>query len=206
MRRGRPEAALLACALFAGRAQAVQIDQLQVTQNGARYRLHMQLRLDAEPARAYAVFADHRNLPRINPAVRSVQALPVPASLQNTSDARLRTELRVCVSWFCRTLVQVQDMRHEPAADGGTLSAQVLPELSDLRYGLALWRIWNCAPQAPACLSFEAELDPKFWIPPFIGPWLMERKLRAEAIQTSQGIERLAREAAEAAGAAASTR
>lgn len=204
MRRPRPEAtALLVGALLAGRAHAVQIDDLQVAQNGSRYRLHMLVRLDADPARAYAVFADHRNLPRINPAVRSAQVLPVPAPLQDGSDERLRTELRVCVSWFCRTLVQVQDMRHEPAADGGTLGARVLPELSDLRYGRAHWRIWNCAPQAPACLSFEAELDPRFWIPPVIGPWLMERKLRAEAIQTSQGIERLAREAA---GAAAITR
>jgi hypothetical protein len=42
-------------------------------------------------------------------------------------------------------------------------------------------------------LDFNAELEPAFWIPPFVGPWLVENSLREEAQRTSSGIEQLAR-------------
>ena len=174
-------------------AQAVVVDSLAVTQDGSRYRVAMKVQLDASADAAYAVFADYRNLPRINPAVTQAQVLPETTSPEVS---RLHTQLRMCFSFFCKTLDQVQDMRRIEEKPGGRLSARVLPDRSDLRYGQADWRLSDCGSQtaAKSCLEFTAELEPRFWIPPLIGPWVMERKLRQEAIQTSQGIERLARE------------
>ena len=172
-------------------AHAVIVDDLQVSQQGARYRVTMQVQLDVDADAAYAVFADVGNLPRINPAVTMARALP-ESTLPKVR--RVQTQVRLCISFFCRTLNQVQDMRYQGLPPGGRVGAEVLADRSDLRFGRADWQLYACGddPQRHSCLRFDAELEPRFWVPPLIGPWVIERKLRQEAIQTSQGIERLA--------------
>ncbi|WP_428311905.1 SRPBCC family protein [Hydrocarboniphaga sp.] len=184
-------ALLLAALLSPATAQAVVVDRLEVTQHGDRYRVEMKVQLEASADSAYAVFADYDNLPRINTAVKKAAVLPETTS---PDVSRLQTQVRMCFSFFCKTLDQVQDMRRMPESPGGRLSAKVIAERSDLRYGEASWRLSSGATAAQSQLEFTAELEPKFWIPPLIGPWVMQRKLRQEAIQTSEGIERLARD------------
>ncbi|MEC9406036.1 MAG: SRPBCC family protein [Pseudomonadota bacterium] len=144
------------------------------------------VQLEADPVAAYAVLTRFENLPAINPAVQRVTVRSQPSAQQ----AVLETDVRVCVLWFCKTLEQVQDMQLSPSANGGTLRARVRPEESNLRHGEADWSIWPCDERT--CLSFNAELEPDFWVPPVIGPWVISRKLTQEALQTSEGIERLA--------------
>lgn len=175
-------------------AQAVAVDTLTVAKNDGRYRVDLQVRLDTAADSAYAVFTRYNNLPLINPAVKEVRI----ESGAPDDATRVYTRMHLCFSFFCRTLEQVQDMRLLPAPEGGRVTADVIPEKSDLLYGKAQWRIGRCPTSPETCLEFHAELEPKFWIPPLIGPWLMERKLRQEAIQTSQGIERLAKAAVSA--------
>ena len=172
-------------------AQAVSIESLTVTRNDDRFRVTMQARLDVGADRAFTVLTHYEELPNISKAVKVVRLEPdAPADMQ-----RVFTRMRACFSFFCRTLEQVQDMRSSVSPNGGNLSATVLPDKSDLRYGQADWTIDRCATANETCLTFVAELEPKFWIPPVIGPWAMERKLRQEAMETTQGIERLAKAA-----------
>jgi len=171
-------------------ASAAEIQSLQVTRSGARYHVDMEVRLQAPSAASYAVFAAPGNLPRINPAVRQVQLIE-----QHPDDrARIYTEVRVCAMLYCKTLRQMQDMRYAARPDGGDLHAEVLPAQSDFSYGRADWHFR--AAGAATQLHFSAELEPAFWIPPLVGPWLVERSLREEAERTSAGIERLAAPAA----------
>jgi hypothetical protein len=180
---------LPALLLFPIAAQAADIQSLAVTRDDSRYHVELEVILQAPAAAAYAAFANPANLPRINPAVQQVQVL------EHASDqaARLYTEVRVCALLYCKTLRQTQDMRYEARPDGGDLHAEVRPEGSDFRYGRA---DWSFRPAGPATrLHFSAELEPAFWIPPLIGPWLVQRSLREEAERTSDGIEKLARPA-----------
>ncbi len=143
----------------------------------------MHARMQAEAAKAYAVFTDFARLPEINRAI--VKADPIEGGAPGTQ--RLHTQVKVCVIGICRVFDQVQDMAKAPPEQ---LSAQVIPELSNLRFGRASWRIWDEGEWAK--LIFEAQVEPDFWIPPLIGPWLIERKLAQEAVDTAEGIERLA--------------
>ncbi|MGQ0619286.1 MAG: hypothetical protein ACT4QA_05105 [Panacagrimonas sp.] len=173
-------------------AVAYEIDSLDVQHEASRYRVELHVKLDVPAADAYAAFADVDRLPAINPAVKTVRSISgAPAGA-----SRVYTDIRVCVALFCRHLEQVQDMRYAPHAGGGAINATVIPELSNLRFGEARWTLDDCAGRT--CLSFVAQLEPAFWIPPFIGPWLIQRKLREEAMQTSAGIERAARALADA--------
>jgi len=166
---------------------AAEIQSLQVTRNGARYHVEMEVKLQAPSAASYAVFTAPGNLPKINPAVQQVQVIEHhPDAL-----ARVYTVVRVCALFYCKRLHQMQDMRYAPRPDGGDLHAEVLPAQSDFTYGRADWRF---RPDGAAThLHFSAELEPSFWVPPLIGPWLVERSLREEAQRTSAGIEQLAR-------------
>lgn len=192
MRRRLPVLLTLA-ALWPALSAAAQVQQVTVDHSGARYRIDLSMRLDAAPARAYAVFTDFRNLPRINPVVREEQV-----TRADTPDIEtLRTRIDACVAFFCRTLHQVQTVYLQPRADGGDVRTDIIPARSDFSYGTAHWSFRPCADNTQqTCLHFRAQMQPAFWIPPLIGPWLIERQLRKESIVAGVGIERLARSGA----------
>lgn len=175
--------ALLACAYP---ASAAEIQSLHVAHDGVRYHVEMEVKLQAPSVASYAVFATPGDLPKINPAVQQVRVI----GHRGDEQARVYTEVRVCALFYCKLLHQVQDMRYAPRSDGGDLHAEVLPAQSDFSYGRA---DWHFRPDGAAThLHFSAELEPAFWVPPLIGPWLVERSLREEAQRTSAGIEQLA--------------
>ncbi len=176
---------LLAGAAFA--APAAQIESLLVTRSGSRYRTDMQVRLEVPAEAAFAALTDYLHLARINPRVNEVEIL----SGKPPAPLRLRTRVELCVALLCKTINQVQDMAR-PAPT--RLSARVAPELSDLAYGVADWHFVPV--DSHTRLFFTAEIEPKFWVPPFVGSWLIRRALTYEAINTSTGIEQAARSAA----------
>lgn len=162
---------------------ASTLEHLQVTHVGKRYQVVMHARMQTTASQAYAAFTNFSRLPEVNDAI--IKAEPIPGGVDGAQ--RLHTQVRVCVLRFCWVLDQVQDMRVLPP---DSVSAHILPEHSNLRFGRASWRIWDEGDHAN--LIFEAVLEPDFWVPPLIGPWVIERKLRQEAIDTAEGIERMA--------------
>jgi hypothetical protein len=182
----RASAGLLLAVVAATPATAAEIERLQITRNQERFGMSLSARLDVPLEDSYRVLGDFDALPRINDAIEQVRLLDgAPASAQ-----RMYTRVRVCVWLFCTHLDQVQDMW--AIADGETrgYNAAVLPELSNLRFGNARWRMHDC--DGRTCLQFDAQLEPDFWVPPVIGPWAIERAMRREAIATALGIERQA--------------
>ncbi|MGH8446295.1 MAG: hypothetical protein ACREVL_13565 [Solimonas sp.] len=175
---------------WAAPAAAETVESIAVTHEDARYSIELRARLDAPVADAYTVFRDFNNLPRINDAVEEVSPLPSPTP----GGERWRTTVRVCVSFFCSRLKQVQDVRSMQDDKGYRLDAIVVPALSNLRYGVAAWRLDGCGtpPETQTCLWFKAELEPDFWIPPLLGPWLIQRTMQRQAQSTAHGIEALA--------------
>lgn len=174
--------------LLIGAAQAAAEEPtVSVSRDDDLYSVQMQARLSMTPALVHQTFTHYENLPRINPAIEQVQlrAGGAPAT-------RLYTQVRVCVAFFCKHIHQVQDIRTSIENGAYALDALVLPAESDLKRGAAHWRITPCG--VGSCLSFNAQLEPDFWVPPLLGPWLIERKLEQEARITVSGIERVAHE------------
>ena len=179
----------LLCLLASGVAAAAEIQQVHVHRDGARYGIQMQVLLDASPERAFEVFRRYENLPQINPSVTTVRRLD---TAQTGED--VYTEVELCVGFICRQIYEVQNMSWQVFAQAHELRAVVDPSRSNLAYGTGYWRFTPCG-QAQACMDFEAEVEPDFWVPPVIGPWIIQRSMRREAIVTSEGIERLAQQA-----------
>ena len=70
---------------------------------------------------------------------------------------------------------------------GGLIEALTVPALSDFRRGIYRWRLQS--ENGATRMQFTALLEPDFWVPPVIGPWLIKRKLLDEVRVTTAAIE-----------------
>ena len=90
----------------------------------------------------------------------------------------------ICILVFCK---QVEQMQRVVQVDSRTVEAVMLPGQGDFRTGFARWRFGGDGTATE--LYFTEELEPDFWVPPLIGPWLIERKLVREVTETVRYIE-----------------
>jgi hypothetical protein len=126
---------------------------------------------------------DYNHLGRVNDAIEVSEILKT----RKPGDYQVRTETEACVWFYCMRVHQVQDVIE---AYDGSVTATVIPALSDFRQGYARLNLWQ-EPGGTRVL-IRSEVEPDFWIPPIIGPWLIKRKLRSEALETVRNLERVA--------------
>jgi Polyketide cyclase / dehydrase and lipid transport len=170
-------------------AQAHRIESLQVLREGDDYVIHLRAHIDAPPSKVFHCLADFARLPQLNPSVSRVSVGEADAEgrLPVTSEAEF------CVVAICRTLKHVQRMRIEPTEAGGRIEAvTVPPPASDFRAGSARWQV--SADGDASRFEFDAHLQPDLWLPPVVGPWMVQRRLDEETRRTVDNLERLSRE------------
>lgn len=183
---------LSALLLFSGLASAYEIESLRVTHDGDDYRIVMQALIAAPPERVFSQLADLQALTKLNPSVTRVQVgEPDPQGR-----LPLSSEAEFCVLSVCRSLRHTQQVQIQPDSPGGRIDSQTVPPpASDFREGgEAHWQI-SAAPGGSR-LGFEARLSPVIWLPPVVGPWAVQRRLREEAQLTVERLERLSQAAA----------
>ncbi len=173
-------AVLLGLLLAPAVAVAGEILSSSVVQDAGVYRLTVSARIDAPRATVYRTITDYDNLKAINPSILSSQA----AATADPGTHHVHTVINVCILVFCKQVVQMQRVVQ---VDGRTIEAVMLPEQSDFRAGFARWAL--AGDGATTVLSFSEELEPDFWVPPVIGPWLIERQLVREVAETVRYIE-----------------
>ena len=188
----RPAAVLcttvaLAC-LPVALAAGAHIVAVQVSRRGTVYSMAMRLTLAAPPQDIFAALQDYAALPRYNPDLRRVRIEPTGRPDQ----VRLFATVHACVLFFCRTLRQEQIVTASAAADGGVLRAVLMPGGS-FRSGDAEWTVGPCVHRlARTCLQIHMTLEPAFWVPPVIGPWIIRHKMYQEALRSGIGLVRVA--------------
>lgn len=178
-------AVLMAATGVAGHCAAAEVQQAIVGHAGARYHLDLRMRLEIPAAAAWRVFTDFAALRELNPIITQVHATRIAAD-------RFEVDVTVhaCVLVFCRSVRQLQDVRLYPQGQGGVVDGRVVPARSDFSYGMQRWDIAPCRVKAQStCLRFVADLEPKFWIPPWIGSVLVEHKMRKEAETVARNVE-----------------
>jgi hypothetical protein len=130
------------------------------------YRVEVDALVSAPEPQVRRLLTDYRHLGRINPAIEHSQIL----LHRGPGDYRVRTVTLACVWFYCKRVHQVQDVLE---ASDGSVTATVLPRHSDFRSGTA--RL-DLAPVAGGTrVQIRASVEPDFWIPPLIGPWLIQR-------------------------------
>lgn len=170
-------------------AAAAQVLGVHVARRGTHFTIAMRIALHAPPWAVFAALQDYAAMPRYNPDLRRVRVEPTA----RPNRVRLFTTVHVCVLFFCRTLHQEQIMTARADARGGVLRAALVPGAGDFRSGHARWIVRPCrSARAPTCLDARIELQPAFWVPPLIGPWLMRLKMDEEARRSGRGLAEIA--------------
>lgn len=156
-----------------------------VTSEDKRYFINIDVVINADADRVYKILTDYNNLTKISD---SIEESKVIYSLSD-NDHRVKVTTSACVTFFCKTIVQVQDVEQ---LSGMIIISTTLPDKSDVDYAHARWKITS--EDGLTRVRFNADLKPSFWIPPLIGPPLIERALRNEALDVIDGLEKLAQQ------------
>lgn len=164
-------------------AEAGEVTNVLVERYNQRYVVEVDARFDAPAERLRQLLTDFPHLDRINDSIRRSEVLEINSPRNHC----VRTEARVCVALLCKDIVQVQDVSVLP---DGNLLATIRATRSDFRYGVARWEFRKDG--AVTRMRFRSEIEPAFWVPPLIGPWLVRRALYAEALKSVTNLEHLA--------------
>jgi len=162
-------------------ATAGDILEASVTHADGHYALAIRARIDAPSDAVYRAITDYSNLAAINPDIRVSELLETSAA----GVATVHTIINVCILVFCK---QVEQLQHVTNPDAHTIEAVIVPAGSDFRSGFARWRL-SSPTAATTELQFTETFEPDFWVPPVIGPWLIQRKLVREVAETAAYIE-----------------
>ena len=174
-------AAVLCLASLTPSALAITVRSLQSTYSAQTYRVSLVALVDAPPQDVEAVLVDYSNDHRLDPRIRTSEVLP-PVSADATV---VRTRIRFCAVFFCRTIERVENVSHRP----GELLATVIPERSELRSGVTRtgWR----AEGSGTLVTYEAEFVPGFRVPYLLARGAT-RALRNSTVDLFTNIERAA--------------
>ncbi|MGA9852101.1 MAG: SRPBCC family protein [Gammaproteobacteria bacterium] len=170
---------------FGGSAGAAQFYSLKVSHDGDQYHVSADVHLDAPPLQVYKVLTDYNHLTRISGAIRQSRML-------KRIDAHtyiVFIESRACVLFFCHNIRETQQVKELTPYD---IVSEVIHDQSNVKMGSSSWHL---EPENSGTrMHWEMTVAPDFWIPPLIGPALVEGEMRAEGEYTAEGVEKLARE------------
>ena len=181
--------------LGTGTAIAAQIDAIHVTDRDDGFEIVFDAVIDAPAREVRRVLGDFARMGKINPDITAVSIDVAPGGAE-----RVRSVIESCVLFFCRHLVQVEDVT-KPDAD--TIITNIVPGAGDFKSGATLWRLVSEGLRTR--LHYEATRTADFWIPPLIGPWAVHRTMREQLEYSILAIERLATGAGEKQEAATSS-
>ncbi len=169
--------------VLASEGQGGAVHLVEVRHADRAYQVHIETVINAAPRVVLGLLTDYAHLTRISPAVKESEVVAAFHGRRH----RVRTVVELCVWIFCRALDQVQDMQQKSDRE---LVATLIPEGSDFKAG---WARWIFRQEGGATrVSFTSQMEPDFLVPPLIGPWLLRRMLQREAVNTIEGLERLA--------------
>ncbi len=173
---------LVGAMLTAGAAEmrSVEIDRID-----GRYIMRSEVRFDASVEAVYSVFANYDLSEQFSGAI--VEARNIDAEDGGKPGFYVRN--RGCVLFFCKSFERYGYVEREPFK---LIRAQVDPERSDFHLSNESWRF---TPEGEGTVvTYDLEFEPKFWVPPLIGPYVIKRKFADDGVNAVERIESIARE------------
>lgn len=177
----RPVAA--AIILMSGVVLSADLREVTVEKEEKRYRLTSETRFDASVPDLYRVLTDYSLFTEFSSVF--VESRNLRAA--ENGKPRYYTRMEGCMLLFCKSFVRVGELTLTPHRE---IVALADPEESDFNYSRERWQLE--ADGDGAILKYEFELEPSFWVPPVIGPYVMKRVLRAGGSDAVDRIEALA--------------
>ena len=182
----KPLAALL-LAVAALAAGAAEMRSVEVDRIDGRYVMRSEVHFAASVEAVYAVFADYDLSTRFSGAI--VESRNIDAEAGGQPGFYVRN--RGCVLFFCKSFERYGYIELEPYK---VIRARIDPERSDFHLSNESWHFE--AEGDGTVVTYDLEFEPKFWVPPVIGPYVIKRKLQSKGGDAVERIESIAQELA----------
>lgn len=174
--------AVLACVeLFAATIRTIEIEH-----DDGVYRLVSTAYLEAPREAIFEVLTDYERFGRISSIYKDYGFMEPAAD----GTPIIHTTMQGCVLFFCVTMRRVERMEVDQPS---SIRTDTLPEQSDFSFGISEWTLE--AEGGGTAMTYRLTVEPDFWVPPLIGPWVLKQRLQRGGTGAVNRIERLAREA-----------
>lgn len=171
---------LLFCA--AG-ASAAELQDVTVELEEGRYTLRSETHFNVDQASLFEVLTNFDLFEKFTSAiVESYNQAP-----DEQGRAQFYARMEGCVLFWCKSMIRDGYVVASPLDE---IVAVADPEKSDFNYSLERWELSTKGDQT--VMIYEFEMEPKFWVPPIIGPFYIKRALRSGGGDAINRIEALA--------------
>jgi uncharacterized protein YndB with AHSA1/START domain len=169
------------------------VRSIDVQYDDGVYRVVSDTYVDAPREAIFEVLTDYERFGRISSAYTDygfmkpdTDGVPI-----------IYTTMEGCVLFFCVSMRRVERMELDAPS---SIRTEALPEQSDFKLSVSEWTL---VPEAGGTkMTYRLTMEPDFWIPPLIGPWVLKQRLERGGSGAINRIERLAIETAARAATA----
>jgi len=176
---------VLVAILIVAPAHAATIRTIEVEHEDGIYRLESNAYLEASREEIFEVLTDYDRFGRISSTYIDYGFLEPAAD----GTPIIHTTMEGCVWFFCVTMRRVERMEVDAP---GFIRTVTLPEQSDFKLSISEWTL---EPETDGTsMTYTLTLEPDFWVPPLIGPWVLKQRLERGGSRAVNRIERLARD------------
>ncbi len=165
-------------------AGGAELRSVEVWMEDGRYHLTSESLIKASQDDLYAVLIDYEQFKKFTSAIVASNNVEPDA----TGLPQFYTRMQGCVLLYCHTFERQGYLLLKPKYDIVALSD---PEKSDFEFSRERWRLHSEGDGT--VMIYEFEMEPRFWVPPFVGPYYIKRALRIGSIRAVDRIEALAR-------------
>ena len=178
----RPPSLLVLC-LAVSAAGASELREVNVDREDGVFVMHSVVWFDADINAVYNVFLDWD----LTEQFSSVVVESRNTGSDENGDRGFYVKNRGCLMFFCMSAERVGSVEHKPLE---YIKTTVDPEQSDF---LIADESWEFEPNANGTLiTYHLQMQPKFWVPPLVGSYVIKKKLRDDGLEAMDRIEAIA--------------
>ena len=164
-------------------ASAAELRTVSVDKIDGHYVMHSEVWFDATIEQLFGVLIDYDLSTRFSSVV--VEAKDVEPDEQGRP--RFYSRYKACVLFFCMNFERNGYVESEPNV---FIIAITDPETSDFKFSKEVWHFKS--EDEGTMLFYDVDMEPKFWIPPVIGPYFIKKKLKSSSANAIDRIEVIA--------------
>ena len=171
--------------LWLNTVAAAEMRSINVEHHKGRYTVSSEVWFDASVKQVFEVFRHWDLSTQFSSAI--VESRDIAADEYGRPGYYVRNE--GCLLFFCKSFVRQGYVELEVNEE---LRAFGNPELSDFKLSNETWTF--VAEDGGTVVRYQLLMEPDFWVPPGIGPYLIKRKFRNNGGDAIDRIEQIARE------------
>jgi hypothetical protein len=156
---------------------------IEVDYVDGRYSMESVIWFDAGVDETYEVFSDYDLSTKFSSAI--VEARNLEPDAQGRPGFYIRN--KGCVLFFCKSVVR---QGYVQSRDKRLLQAFTDASVSDFRFCEESWEF--AEENGGTRVRYTLAMEPDFWVPPAVGPYLIKRKLRSDGSEALSRIEAIA--------------